>query len=87
MTGAVITQLGVGGCICFIVIKECFSVVMIFVSKKNGQCTQQVTEKFCDERTERIESKIDAGNAVIAEQMKSIQIEINTGFKKLNGGS
>ena len=94
MDSNTMTQLGVAGVICYIVIEKCFGLIKYVLNKKacnDGQrCepTQQepmVTEKFCDERTARIEASINSTQVILTGKIDNLHTTIEAGFKKLNG--
>lgn len=75
MTGEVVTQLGTGGLIIVIVVRECFALLKQRRANGNGR---YVSEKFCGERTKRIEESIKSSNALTQEKLTNISSALAT---------
>ncbi len=69
MTGESYTQLGIVGLVVITVIKECFTFVRY---RRNGKNGKYVSEKFCGERTQRIEESITSSNALTQEKLNTL---------------
>ncbi len=81
MIGESYTQIGILGLVVVTVIKECFTFVRY---RRNGRNGKYVSEKFCGERTRRIEESIKASDALTQEKLNNISNALSTRPCQLN---